>query len=63
MLRLAILGALGYLGYRYLGSNQSQERGRREAAVAGGPLSNQARLQSDPDQPPSLNPIGEPRPA
>lgn len=63
MLRLAILGTLGYLGYKYLGSDQTQKRAERQPAIAGGPLSSQARLQGNPDQPPLLNPLSEPTPA
>ena len=53
LLKLATLGALGYAGYRYYEKNKTSLRmGRRERAqpaLAGGPLSSQARLQSSPD--------------
>jgi hypothetical protein len=58
MLRLIVLGALGYLGYKYLGSTRAAMPGARETAVAGGPLSEHAALQADPDQPPLDNPFG-----
>lgn len=61
MLRLAILGALGYAGYRYYEKNRDQVDGavRRfsnrmrattaEPALAGGPLSDEARVVSADD--------------
>lgn len=53
LLKLATLRALGYAGYRYYEKNKtSLGIGRREPAqpaLAGGPLSSQARLQSSPD--------------
>lgn len=57
LLRLAVLGTLGYVGYRYLQQQQStgdQGTSPRQLALAGGPLSDQARIQSDPDLPPPV---------
>jgi len=63
LLRLAVLGTIGYLGYR---EYQKGQAGRtagidaavrpRQIALAGGPLSDQARIQSDPDAAPSASP-------
>lgn len=58
LLRLAVLGTLGYLGYRQLQKTQGGQIGHGDnappqIALAGGPLSSQARIQSDPDTPPS----------
>lgn len=55
MLKLLILGALGYAGYTYY-RNNAGERSRlkpspRQTAVAGGPLSKDARLQHTPAPP------------
>jgi hypothetical protein len=59
LLRLAVLGTLGYLGYRELQKSQGALRGSQNAprpiALAGGPLSDQARIQSDPDAPPAAS--------
>jgi hypothetical protein len=59
LLRLAVLGTLGYLGYRELqkaqGTRVSQGSAPRQIALAGGPLSDQARIQSDPDAAPSFS--------
>lgn len=56
LVKLAALGALGYAGYRYLQKNQGAQsddrKSPRQLALAGGPLSDQARVQSDPDTPP-----------
>ena len=61
LLRLAVLGTLGYFGYRQL---QKTQTGRTDdtsprLALAGGPLSGQARVQSDPDTPPSVTAAGD----
>jgi hypothetical protein len=56
MLKLVVLGALGYLGYKYLGSERAGNALDRASAVAGGPLSKYATLQKDPDQPPLADP-------
>lgn len=49
IIKLAALGALGYAGYRYFRSNEGDARrhGRAEERVtlAGGPLSDSARVQ------------------
>lgn len=49
IIKLAALGALGYAGYRYFRSNEGNARrqGNEEerVALAGGPLSDQARVQ------------------
>ena len=53
LLKLAALGALGYAGYKYYEKNKASfasPRNQRPAvALAGGPLSDEARLQSSPD--------------
>jgi len=63
LLRLAILGTLGYLGYREFqktqGGNNSQGSAPRQVALAGGPLSDQARIQSDPNVAPSVSAAGD----
>lgn len=54
MLKLAALGALGYAGYRYYQKNQAKQDGSQNpVALAGGPLSSQARLQSSADMAPA----------
>jgi hypothetical protein len=57
LLRLAVLGTIGYFGYREFQKAQGQQGARssapRQIALAGGPLSDQARIQSDPDTPPA----------
>ena len=61
LLRLAALGALGYAGYKYYEKNRDQVDGmlRRvggsgdsagEPALAGGPLSQDARVVSADDE-------------
>lgn len=59
LLRLAVLGTLGYIGYREFqktqGSRISQGKAPRQIAIAGGPLSDQARIQSDPNAAPSVS--------
>ena len=55
MFRLLILGALGYFGYQYVqktGAFAPPGPQIGTEPVAGGPLSGQARIVSDPDQPP-----------
>jgi hypothetical protein len=53
LLKLATLGTLGYLGYRYYEKNKDSFRldtgSRTQPALAGGPLSSEARIQSSPD--------------
>jgi hypothetical protein len=59
LLRLGLLGALGYAGYRMLGQRRSSAATRAPVAlnpVAGGPLSNRATLQHTPDAPESMQP-------
>jgi hypothetical protein len=54
IIKLAALGALGYAGYRYLKSRPQRSvraGGAPEIALAGGPLSSEARLQHTPDAP------------
>jgi len=53
LLKLAALGTLAYAGYKYYEKNKDSFRmpsatGPRPA-LAGGPLSSEARLQSSPD--------------
>lgn len=62
MLKLVVLGALGYLGYKYLGSKRTDKSFGRESVVAGGPLSANAVLQSNSDLPPA-DPFGGLTPA
>ncbi|MET0179439.1 MAG: hypothetical protein ABW194_03010 [Novosphingobium sp.] len=52
MIKLAVLAALGYAGYRYLQSS----RGAPPVRVAGGPLSPYATVQHNPDEPPAVDP-------
>ena len=57
LVKLAIYGALGYAGYRYFTKNQdTQDKAAPQLALAGGPLSDQASIQSDPDVPPAAIP-------
>ena len=52
LLKLAALGALGYAGYKYYEKNKATftaDRPRPAVALAGGPLSDQARVQSTPE--------------
>ena len=52
LLKLAALGALGYAGYKYYEKNKASfaaPRPRSAVALAGGPLSDQARVQSSPE--------------
>jgi len=53
LLKLATLGALGYAGYKYYEKNKDSFRTgntrRSQPALAGGPLSSEARVQSSPD--------------
>jgi len=53
LLKLATLGALGYAGYKYYEKNKESFRmprtTRAQPALAGGPLSSEARVQSSPD--------------
>ena len=57
IIKLAALGALGYAGYRYLNSQQGERRGQsndeERVALAGGPLSEQARVQHTAAPPPT----------
>jgi hypothetical protein len=60
LLRLAVLGTLGYLGYRELQKSRTGTGTKAPSlALAGGPLSDQARLQSNPDAPPSVTAAGD----
>jgi hypothetical protein len=47
LLKLAVLGVLGYAGFRYY--EKTLRRSARRPELAGGPLSSEARLQSSPD--------------
>jgi len=52
LLKLAALGAIGYAGYRYYEKNKDSfgsPRCKSEPALAGGPLSSEAHVQSSPD--------------
>jgi hypothetical protein len=53
LLKLAALGALGYAGYRYYENHKDSfrmpSRERPQPALAGGPLSDAARVQDTPD--------------
>ena len=62
MLKLAALGALGYVGYKYYQKNELDFRDwlpgdddtggkASEVELAGGPLSDRARVQSTADAP------------
>ena len=59
LIKLAVLGGLGYAGYRYFTGNRDayrvteRNRAAHENAVAGGPLSNEARVQHTADAPPT----------
>ena len=51
MLKLAALGALGYAGYKYYQKNSHKfgsSDANRQAAVAGGPISDRATVQHTP---------------
>ena len=58
MLKLAVLGALGYAGYKYYQNNKSGGHGADRSysgpLVAGGPLSDRASIQKDLNIPPPL---------
>jgi hypothetical protein len=58
MLKLAVLGALGYAGYKYYQKNLSGghrvDQSYSGPLVAGGPLSDRATIQKDPNIPPPL---------
>lgn len=53
LLKLAALGALGYVGYKFYEKNKDSFRmgssEREQPALAGGPLSSEAHVQSSPD--------------
>lgn len=56
LIKLAALGALGYVGYRYLEKQGALAQPARPSSpdvrLAGGPLSSQATVQHDADAPP-----------
>jgi hypothetical protein len=52
MIKLAVLAALGYAGYRYLQSGRSAPQVRG----AGGPLSPYATVQHSANEPPAVDP-------
>lgn len=57
IVKLAVIGTLGYVGYRYLQKAQAErEGGAPRVSLAGGPLSGAARIQSNPETPPSAIP-------
>lgn len=59
MIKLLAAGTLAYVGYRYVQAHTP--RGLRHDPVAGGPLSDRATVQSDPDRPPTNDPyVGAP---
>ena len=53
LLKLAALGAIGYAGYKFYEKNKDSFRmtspSRSQPALAGGPLSSEAHVQSSPD--------------
>ena len=53
LLKLAAFGAIGYAGYKFYEKNKDSFRtdspGRSQLALAGGPLSGEAHVQSSPD--------------
>ena len=53
LLKLAALGAIGYAGYKFYENNKDSFRmpsnSRSQPALAGGPLSSEAHVQSSPD--------------
>ncbi len=51
LLKLAALGTLGYVAYRFI--DGSKHRPRIE--LAGGPLSDRATIQTNPDEPPAAH--------
>ena len=58
MLKLVALGALGYAGYKYYQKNVSgghvADRSNSRPSLAGGPLSDRASIQKDPNIPPPI---------
>jgi hypothetical protein len=52
LLRLIVLSGLGYAAYRYVKGSKEPP----QIALAGGPLSDKATLQSDPNVPPINSP-------
>ena len=65
LMKLAIFGGLGYAGYRYFQKMQGEQQTPQtpQVALAGGPLSSAATIQSNPDIPPATVPVtGEPAP-
>jgi hypothetical protein len=55
VIKLIALGVLGYAAYRYVQAQGSRER-EGSPAVAGGPLSDHAAVQSRADVPPADDP-------
>ncbi|MET0241659.1 MAG: hypothetical protein ABW184_17340 [Sphingobium sp.] len=53
LLKLAALGTLGYVGYRYYKAKAPGVAGEDGIRLAGGPLSSAATLQHTPDLPSS----------
>ncbi|MEW9855268.1 hypothetical protein [Novosphingobium sp. M1R2S20] len=50
LIKLAAIGTLGYVGYRYLRErSDKQDNAPERVALAGGPLSPQATVQHNPD--------------
>lgn len=64
LVKLAVLGTLGYVGYRYLQKAQAEQDGNpSRVALAGGPLSQSARIQSSPAITPSTAPAADTPPS
>lgn len=57
LVRLVVLGAIGFAGYKYLEKQGAFPKAPTstvpEIRLAGGPLSSQASLQHNPDEPPA----------
>jgi hypothetical protein len=60
LIKLAAYGTLAYVGYKYLQSLSAEQNAEVEGAssvrLAGGPLSDQARVQHSADAPPAMDP-------
>ncbi len=61
MIKLLALGALGYVGYRFLQDVTFAQANPviGQSPVAGGPLSENASVQQDPSQPPAHDPYAD----
>lgn len=58
LVKLAVLGGLGYAGYKYYQRASGAQRAPR-VALAGGPLSSHAQLRASGDEPPSAQSYAE----